>query len=437
MKRLLALLFVLVLVFALGGCVDSSGDDLPAEETPVPSSTPAPTPGEAESSIEAPDGDELPFETPPPETPPDNSPFKNYLMSTVPLTITNDVFTMDIPASVPFHRDIEQRVLDWLDWIQEASGLALYPPGTSFGKMQIKFSEHGAMGGDYGIEVNAMDYMLDAPGTEFIYLHECSHTLQFRMVYIDHQPFQEAFAILNSAKAARDNGLDFLYWHLMHSNYSYTDPDDEKTILDDFELWYRTDNGTWNTYLFGFRFGLYLETRYGENILSDLIRSYAERVGRKNTTQNEFVDFLVEQTDGEIFTDFVSWYRENRALFDMTPSPPVRDSEVVFMPIINDFFQDFSGGSSYELDQKITFDFFDSHVYAQFSGYSILGISGSFSFEKAATIESYDLLGSLLETKSVNSGYCDLAFPDAASLVISGYTGEFTFRPEFEGCYSG
>jgi len=368
--------------------------------------------------------------------PQDYGTFKNHNVSSVPVHISNESFTMYIPAGVPYRTDIEKRVLDYYNWVQAATGLSFHPPGTSYAKVHIDYAESGAYGVDSGITVNDQDYILDVPGAEYVYLHELLHTLQLRTVHIDNQPFVEAFAILGSAKVAKQQGLDYLYQHLMEYNYSSPPEEDEGAILANFERWYRTSRDAWDSYLFGFRFGVYLEGRYGDDVFQSLTKNYSTKLDGRASTQDGFVDFLIEQTDKNIFTDFVDWYRKNKAIFEEKAPPPVAEKEVVFMPIIHSTFRDFDNPyCSYVLNRAVLFDFFDSHALASFYGYAITGISGIFSVENEVTIQSYDLHGALLDTRVVGSGMHTLTFPDASTLTITGNDEEFQFRPNFTGCY--
>jgi len=250
----------------------------------------------------------------------------NYVTSPVPIVISNDVFTMSIPADVPHPENIESLILDYCDWVQEASGLSFYPPGTTYEFETMQITNDGgayAYGGAFGINVADMDYLLDVLGAEFVYLHEFTHVLQDRLVSIDCPPFTEAFAILNSAKAAKAQGLDYLYWYLMSFNYAHIDPSTENAIVSSgFETFYRTNEDGWDDYLYGFRFGVYLEAAYGADIFATIIQNYAAEVGTRTTTRDEFVDFLLAQTHEDVFIDFAEWYWQNRDLFQMKPQPP-------------------------------------------------------------------------------------------------------------------
>jgi len=438
MKRTSILIVALLFAFLCVACSDSIEDanripiNDPVNNTSEPVHIPTPEP-----SPEPPDEPKPLFDMPPlPNNPPDYGIFKNYIVSPEPVTITNDAFIMEIPANTPYHIEIEQKIMECINWVQAASGFSFHIEGTRFNNVRIDFSEYGAYGGEFGIVVNAMDYIFDVPAVEGVYLHELSHTLQSRLVNINHHPFQEAFAILNSAKVARDNGLDFLYWHLMKNNYSYIGSSDEAGILSDFEHWYRTNEGTWDTYLYGFRFAVFLEEKYGDDILPELITNYSLKMGVHTSTKSEFVDFLVEQTDKSVFTDFVEWYQNNLELFDSTPFPLVKDKEVIIMPIIHDTFQSFTGSENYELDNVVLFDFFDSHAYANFKGLNIFGISGLLTINHSATIYSYDLHGTLLEVRAFDPGFHELSLPDASTLIISGFKSDFWFKPLFERCYT-
>ncbi|MCL2812816.1 MAG: hypothetical protein FWD25_13130 [Clostridia bacterium] len=250
----------------------------------------------------------------------------DYITSAAPVTITNDVFTMTIPADVPYPTNIESLILAYCNWVQEASGLSFFPPGTAYENIIMRITNDGgayAYGGAFGINVANMDYLLDAAGAEFAYLHELTHVLQFRLINIDCPPFTEAFAILNSAKAAKAQGLVYLYWHLMSFNYAYVDPSTEEAIISsDFETFYRTNEDGWDDYLYGFRFGVYLETVYGADIFTTIIQNHAAAFGTRALTRNEFVDFLLTQTNVDVFINFAEWYWQNKDLFEMKPEPP-------------------------------------------------------------------------------------------------------------------
>lgn len=245
----------------------------------------------------------------------------SYVTESTATVIENDVFVMDIPAGVPYPAQLESIILDCCAWVQESSGLSLFPKE---GQPKIRITNDGgvAWGGEFGINVENMDYLLDAPDFLYVYLHELTHTAQYRNVYIQCAPFLEGHAILNSMRIAKAHGLEYLYWHLRFNNYSYLDaaPEENEAILADFEHFYRTNEGDWNTYLYGFRFGVYLEEAYGEDIFQSIVLAYAQRVGEETITdQNHFVDFFMEKTSRTVFTDFEDWYGKNQALFQAIP----------------------------------------------------------------------------------------------------------------------
>ena len=363
----------------------------------------------------------------------------NYTATDSSQTFTNDIFTMEIPANAFYRIGIEESILDYCDWVQEASGLSLFPPGSSLEKLSITNDGGAAWASGNILNVKNTDYILDVPGAEDVYLNGLTQVLLYRTALIDCMPFQLAFAILNSAKVARTQGLNYSYWHLMHDNFSYTDNTFQSEIVSSsFEQYYRTLD-EWDAFIYGFRFGVYLEYVYGEDIFPRLIKGYGAKMGLNPSTQNEFIDFLKEETSADVFEGFVSWYWNNLSVFDSTPPPAVSQGIVVFMPIIHNNIDDdgrfFISNDRYELHRTITFDFIDSHAYAWHTGHLIKGIGGDFLFEEPVTIEAYDIEDKLIETRAIQSGFHELTFPDAATLTISGYTGEFLFTPSFDGSY--
>jgi len=365
--------------------------------------------------------------------------FKNYQVSRVAVTIENDVFSMAIPANAPYYADIEKKVLDYCAWVQAATGLSFHPLSTSYAKISITNDGGHAYGGSFGVNLQDMDYLLDVGGASYVYLHELTHTLQYRLVQIDCQPFAEAFAILTSAKVAKEQGDDYLYWHLMSDNYAYVDPASEKDIVSSpaFETFYRTNDDGWDNYLYGFRFGVYLEITYDPDILSTIIKNFAAEAGTRSTTRDAFVDFIKTQTDADVFEDFVNWYWKNKKLFDQQPPPPQKGDPLAYMPIINEYYQGYSVTEEVSINGTATLDFTDSHAYAQFKGYCVNGIGASVYAKKALTIEAYDQKGGLLETKSITAKKStNVFFADAAYLVITCDADTIRFSPDFERCYS-
>lgn len=364
--------------------------------------------------------------------------FRQYTLSPSSVTISNPVFSMTIPANTPYHMDIEQRVLNFCQWVETASGLSFNPPGKPSVPLVISNDGGVPWADSSGINVDDVDYILDTPGAEYVYLHELTHVLQARLVEINCPPFVEAFAILNSAKAAQSQGLDYLQWYIMSFNYADMDASAEAAIISpDVEQYFRANTHGWDNYLFGFRFGVYLEERYGSEIFTTIIKNYGDKAISSASSSNAFVDFLKTQTSADVFTQFVDWYWANTDLFSFKPFPVITADHVTFMPIINTFWQEFVVWDRIAIDETVTLDFRDSHAYAQLNGYTAHGISAHISVTETMTIDAYDKDSAFLETITVTPGSSQtLTFPRAALLIVSGTQSTLAFRPDFERCYT-
>ena len=366
--------------------------------------------------------------------------FQNYVVSLAPLTIENDVFSMSIPANVPYYRNIEQKTLEYCDWVQEASGLSFLPKGKQYSKITIINSGDGApLGGEDGIEIQDMDYIFhDHTHPDFVYLHELSHTLQWRAAFIDCRPFQEAFAILNSAKVAKKQGMDFLYRYLMSFNYAFIEPETERAIISsDFETYYRTSKSDWDVYLVGFRFGVYLEERYGDDIFAKIIQNYGAKVGALKTSRDQFVDFLKNQTSQNVFQDFVDWYWDNKSIFAEKDEPEQQAGTVNCLPVINKHFKNYTQYRNIKFQTSVTIDFRDSHALAQMHGYTVNGISATIGTKGRITVAAFDKDGKQIGKITMNADENQkVTFKDAVTLVVIGTNGHLFFNPDFETNYS-
>lgn len=366
--------------------------------------------------------------------------FQSYVVSLVPLTIENDVFSMSIPANVPYYRNIEQETLKYCHWVQEASGLSFLPKGKRYSKMTIVNSGDGApLGSEDGIEIQDAQYIFgDYEYPAFYYLHELSHTLQWRAAYIDCRPFQEAFAILNSAKVAKKQGMDFLYRHLMSFNYAFIEPETERAIISsDFETYYRTSKSDWDVYLVGFRFGVYLEQRYGDDIFTKIIRRYAAKVGTRKTSRGQFVDFLKKQTGQNVFQDFVDWYWENKPIFAEKDELEQQAGMVTCLPQINKHFKDYTQYWNIKFQNSVTIDFRDSHALAQMHGYTVNGITAFMGADRLITVTAFDKDGKQVDKIMMPPGERRrVMFKNAVTLVVTGTNGHLFFNPDFETNYS-
>lgn len=366
--------------------------------------------------------------------------FQNYAVSLVPLTIENDVFSMSIPANVPYYRNIEQKLVEYCDWVQEASGLSFLPKGKRYNKITIINSGDGApMGNADGIQVQDMDYIFhDHTEPAFAYLHELSHTLQWRAAYIDCWPFQEGFAILNSAKVAKKQGMDFLYRYLMSYNYAFIEPEKERAIISsDFERYYRTSENSWDDYLVGFRFGVYLEQTYGTDIFTKIIQNYGAKVGTSKTSRDKFVNFLKTQTGQNVFRDFVDWYWESKSIFAEKDELEQQAGTVNCLPVINKYVQCYTRYWNIGFKESATIDFRDSHALAQMHGYTVNGISAIMGADRFITVTALDKDGNQVDKIMMQSGERrKVMFKDAATLVVTGTNAHLFFDPDFQANYS-
>lgn len=364
--------------------------------------------------------------------------FQNLVISLVPTTIENDVFVMYIPANVPYERDIEKTVLQYIERVQKASGLSFFSNARESSKLYISFEQRFPFAGDDGIYLGIPE--LYAKEQEYTYTLLLSHTLLSRSVSMDSAPSRYAFAVLNSAKTAKMYGRDYLYWYVMHHNFSFFELERERNVIGPgLEDFFRKGLGehreSSDDILTGFRFGVYLEEQYGDDILAKLVKLYAQQ--QENTTEkSSFVDLLKEQTSPKVFDEFVSWYWKNRALFVWKEAPAITERTVSFRPRIDEQWQAFLNYWTITFEDSVTLDLRESHALAQLNGYKIKAISVILGTKTPITITSFDKDGNQVEKNTMRADEQRLImFPNAATLVITGANGRLFVDLEFGRSY--
>lgn len=365
--------------------------------------------------------------------------FQNYIVSLVPVTIENDIFSMVIPANSPYHKDIEEVMLNYCDWVQEASGLSLFPEGTKYDKIRIGYQDADSYyGRNEDMYLWEVEHMLDGSSAPYFPLSILSWMLQDRTVHTKCPPFNDAFRFLNSAKAAKNNGMDYIYWYIMSYNFNVFEPEDERRIIaPGYETLFRSGKDSWEMTCVSLRFGVFLEQQYGTDILQNVIKKYAEKMQGNTATRDDFVDFLKQQTDQNVFEAFVSWYWENTALFNQSNTPELQTERFVCMPIITKYYQGFSDYQRFFIDKMMEFDFHEANAYVQHRGYQINGIYGSFYSDKEVTVTTFNETGKMVARSVVKpNSYVRIESKGATKLVVTGDNVHIRFMPLFEHCYS-
>lgn len=363
---------------------------------------------------------------------------REFAIADKDISISNERFSMTIPKGALYPGKIESYILKWMELIEEASGLSLYPDGWKNRKITINISKGGAAyGSSDGITVAEMDLLTDETAAAYVYMHELSHTLDFRNSGTNLQPFTESFAILNSCKAFELSGRDDLAQELVNRNYWPFPIEDSN--LDNFEEYYTNVDG-WDAYITGFKFSFYLQQEFGENILTDIMKKWRSKYGENSSEKpkSEFINIIKECTSENVFSDFRNWYQKNNSLYqkwnnvgnDLFLANGI--TETMCLPVINETYQGFTTIYKFGNVDSLLLDFYEAFFVSQFHGFSAKGIFGECYTSTDAIISYYDADWNFICARKLEAGSGRIEVWGAARMLVKGNGGYFNFKPEFK-----
>lgn len=363
---------------------------------------------------------------------------QNFIISQSDIELENEQFTIKIPKGVVYPKALKTYVATWMGLLEASSGLSFFPKDRELSKVviQVVSSENNAAYGSLdGITVAPMDLITDEISNCYTFFHELSHVLQMRNSTISLMPFMEGYAIMNSINAIRHYGREDIASDIGMQNYFYFV--DEDASMADPERYY-SQVKDWDAYLFGYRFAYYLQEHYGGNIAQKIIQSAPKEQDFDNVEElnRAFMDVLKACTSKSVFTDFKTWYQQNKQVFDYTDSftndvnGGVGVAVTMCMPLINQHVQMYPVYKLAKVNNS-TLDFQDGIAYSQWNGYGVKGIFGRVYSSGNAKLSFYNEKGELIDQQWVNEGD-NVEVYGAVKMQITGDGGFVNFSPDFK-----
>lgn len=361
---------------------------------------------------------------------------RDFAVADRDISISNSRFSMNIPKGTLYPKRIESYILKWMDLVEKASGFSFYPEGKKYPKVTVSVIDStGAMGGSEGIWVSKIDLLTDEYSQAYVYLHELSHTLDYRNTGTNLQPFTESFAIMNAYKALELYGRSDLA--RLYACEDFWTSEIKVSDLKNFEEYYANVEG-WDGYIAGFAFSFYLKQKYGDNILTDIMKKWHSKYGENSREQpkSEFIRVIKECTSESVFTDFRAWYQKNRSAYlkwnevdnDLYLARGI--NEATCLPLITPYYQGFP---KYKFDNVDTLllDFYEGIFISQFHGYSAKGIFGNCYTSTDAMVSFYDADWNFICAGTFRAGLHNIEAWGAVRMLVKGNGGYFNFEPVF------
>jgi len=382
--------------------------------TPVPTPVPTPTP------------------TPEPVVAVDIPTFElqRYIYAENDVTFNDEKFVIKIGRGIYYPLDFDDFVRDIIDTLEEQTGLSFYEGANHRQKLEITVSVDNphAFGSIGGINIAQQDMFIDKGDAQWVFVHELSHTLQMRHCNFSPQAFMEGYATSNTQIMPKY--LSSLNAFTGFQNYMHYE--NESDMYTNTEEYYKTVSG-WDAYLFSFRFSIFLIETYGENLQPDFIRELQKKYGDSNITPDNAVSILKSLTSDNVFTDFLTWYDDNRDMFSVRRRTLELSSYDTFdvIPLYNETHK------WYHIHQinygsELTLDFREGYAYLQHMGHTVKGIYGSVYSSGSHTVNFYDADYQLLKTYSVNGSTKNLSVEDSVYIEITGDGSLIEFRLEYD-----
>lgn len=395
--------------------------------------------------------------------------FKHYTIARNEITIDNSYFKMVIPKNTVYRKDIENHILTYMKLVEQASGFTFYPENKNFPKVEIVIGTSSNM--DI-IEINANNLIIDEPSSPYILARQMSFTLYLRNSGPKNiRSFYESFAILNGYRVLKLNNMNTVK---IPNEYVYFS--EIAHALKDLENYY-FNAGNFSADV-GYRFAVYLEEIYGETVLTDIIKKWAELYGDALDSQSKekFAEIIKIVTSEDVFQNFKKWYIKNSEKFEFIPlTDPAGAgegvSEVLVMPLFSNFNISYSNPEisnftkneknfiesyikndknfiesyinkygnfiasysdyKYIKDYKFVFDFTEGFALIQHYNFDVKGIFGYFYSEGNNTLRFYDSSGKIIFSEDVNNELVYLEINGAVKIEVLGDKGLISLQPDF------
>lgn len=348
-----------------------------------------------------------------------------YMLADEENIIENDRFIITIGEGVVYPKEFEAFMNEVFNVMEKETGLSFFPIGFENKKVSITVSldSDAAYGGQNGINIAQMDMYIYSGRSTFVYVHELHHVLQMRHCSITTSVFMEGHATYGTY--ILDNKLSIPNTFDTLENYYRFD--NEPLMTANPEEYYLNVKG-WDAYLYGFRMAFYLETIYGSNIHTNLIKKIQNDYGLNVISNVELVNVMKQMTSINLFDDFIKWYKQNKSLFskDNWNSDFTSIKTYHQLPSFN-VNDNIYNAINIVCNEEITIDFREGFGYLQQLGNTINGIYGIFHSEGVHTIEFYNNENELLLTQSINGNCNDFQVPGAVVIKVKGDSSSIHF----------
>lgn len=402
--------------------------------TPVPTQAPTPTPTPVPTPVPTPTPTPVPTPAPTPE------PIiaaeipvyelQRYVYADKDVIFTDDKFEIRIGKGIYYPPDLDDFVREIIDALEEQTGLSFSKNVYYSGKVEITASVDNphAYGGIHGINVAQQDLFIDKGDSQYVFVHELTHTLQMRHCVFPMQALAEGYTTSNMEIMPKYiSSLNSFNGFQNYAGYS-----NESDMYEDTEEYYKSVRG-WDAYLFGFRFSMYLIETYGETIHPDLIRELQKKYGDSQIQPAIAVKELKNLTSDSVFTDFITWYDANPDLFrNQVRTLELQNyDEYSVIPLYNETHQWYHI-NHLAYDTAITLDFREGYAYLQHMGYEINGIYGTVYADGNHTLKFYDGDYQLLDTINIDRETHTVSVDEGVYIEITGDGSHIRFQLNYD-----
>ena len=367
-----------------------------------------------------------------------DSPYIRYKYSKDNVFIDNEFFSMTIPSGTLYIADLEDSIIEYISWAEQATGLTINPTGQNKLFIQCGDFQTGAW---EDIMYLHSQFLLGSAWDEWTIVHECIHMLEGYTANIYHPFFTEGFGQYLIMEIAEQQNNESLLYTSLYRNRSTLWEDFAKLLENnDLEKMLRRggqlseyDNYSF-TYMGGYQFARYLSERYDSGIYKRIVEA-----NRYSNNVDDYVDTIKNATSDSVFTDFTSWFFDNKQAFDndlYVFLDYVIGDEVLHRPpgmllseVSSGFHPSFS--IKFSINEEMIIDLRDIITIADSFGITVDTVSGYIEAligNIGFAVSAYRQDGTLIGTKELSHSL-DLdsydatngfSFPSAAILVFHG-----------------
>ena len=416
-KKMLAFLIILILLFSIASCSHQNEE--------APSSMPSELPYEPEEV-----SDDLPVEK---IVLTDNADITIPVFDLGKFTVSDEAeviererFIIYIEEDVVYLKELPDFIEMAMNLMEEETGLSFYTEGYAPEKLKINVVKNSnPFATKSEITVEQMDMHIYDRGYAFVFFHELSHVLQMRNGETDSMVFMEGYAKFNETKYTdmilKPNIVRSFRLH------SYFNRDD--SVFRDPEQCFRSFKGH-EAYLYGVRIFTYIDEKYGYGKISEIIKIMGERYKEEGASTDQLVQIIKSVTSEEFFSEFRSWYRENKDIFDGSDVLDLTEYKTFNYIPLYDMSQKTYAPHVIEYSDYCILDFTDGFRYLQHFDYEIKGIYGIAESTGKHALEFYNYRDELIKIINLDNEMLDICTDGAVKIKITGDGSEIYIGPD-------